>query len=224
MEEDLNMVKVLILVEGSTEERFVKEILSVHINPDEFSLIPTIITTKRVLSGPDCKGGYATYQKIKQQLRRLLNDKSAVAVTTMIDYYALPNDFPEVQNLNESDCIKRVNVIEKRFSEDINNPKFIPYLQLHEFEAILFSDPMKIINGFPGKESVLEQLLNQLAGFSSPEHINLDNPPSKRILSALPDYDKVISGTSIALEIGLEKIRKECSHFNEWIEKLESLH
>ena len=215
------MVKVRILVEGQTEEKFVKEVLSKHF--DQSDIVPIIIRTRKVLGGPDNKGGIVSYKKVKKQLLKLLNDSSVTAVTTMIDYYGLKEDFPEVQSISESDCFERVKAIEASFNEDIDNPKFIPYLQLHEFEAILFSDPMRILDGFPGKEFAVRQLSRQRDGFESPEHINLGNPPSRRILSVLPDYDKVIFGTTIALEIGLERIRQECHHFNEWIIQLERL-
>ncbi|MCF7810930.1 DUF4276 family protein [bacterium] len=217
------MVKVLVLVEGQTEERFVNDVLSLHFNSSEYEIIPKRVTTKQVLIGADFKGGYISYAKFKRQVLNLLNDTSATAVTTMIDYYKLPSDFPEIQTLNEIDCMKRVEVIETSLSNDINNPKFIPYLQLHEFEAVLFSNPSVISAYFSLKKKLTSEINKISSQFSSPEHINLDNPPSKRLQSLLPDYDKVVSGTAISLEIGLERIRQECPHFNEWIEKLESL-
>lgn len=67
--------------------------------------------------------------------------------------------------------------------------------------------------------------LYQIAQQIEPENIN-DNPqtaPSKRILNALPEYDKVIHGTSIATEIGLSTIRQSCPHFDAWLVKLEQL-
>ena len=56
-------------------------------------------------------------------------------------------------------------------------------------------------------------------GKLSPEEIN-DDPqtaPSKRILNIFPKYKKVTDGTQIALKVGLEQIRKECPHFDEWM-------
>jgi len=217
------MVKVLILVEGQTEERFVNDVLSLNFSPNEYTLIPTRVTTKSVLSGSDYKGGYIPYQKFKKQIHNLLNDSSATVVTTMIDYYKLPSDFPESKILIESDCVKRVKAVEASLSEDINNSKFIPYIQLHEFEALIFSDPSVITNYFSHDKKMINQINKIKAQFTTPENINLDNPPSRQLLRLFPDYDKVVAGTAISLETGLEKIRQECPHFNEWIEKLESL-
>ena len=57
-----------------------------------------------------------------------------------------------------------------------------------------------------------------------------DNPasaPSKRIQRLFPGYRKGSSVNAhayrIARHIGLERIRRQCPHFNEWIEKLEKL-
>ena len=55
-----------------------------------------------------------------------------------------------------------------------------------------------------------------------PELIN-NSPeaaPSKRLIAAIPDYNKVVVGICVAMDIGLEKIREKCPLFNEWVERL----
>jgi hypothetical protein len=61
--------------------------------------------------------------------------------------------------------------------------------------------------------------------FSTPEEIN-DSPqtrPSARIFNLFPSYRKRIHGPITSIRIGLETMRQECSHFNEWCIKLEKI-
>src|SRR5215470_11200668 len=127
------MSKVLVLVEGQTEEAFVKTVLAPHLTT--FNVFPavTIIATRRRPDRKDFKGGISSYNKIKTDLRPLLNDGSATLVTTMIDYYGLPPDFPGLSNCPNASCHDRVSHIEKAFADDIGQRKFLPYLSLHEF-------------------------------------------------------------------------------------------
>lgn len=88
------MKKILILVEGQTEARFVKQVLNPYISKCSLFFISVIIATKRLKTGEKKKGGISSYKKIRRDLIGLLQDTSVVAVTTMIDFYGLPNDFP----------------------------------------------------------------------------------------------------------------------------------
>lgn len=215
------MKKVLILVEGQTEEQFVKRILNPHLSNFNIYTEPKIITTKKVKSGPDYKGGIKSHGKVKREINILLKDSSAAVVTTMIDYYHLPPDFPGRDTMPASNCFSRVSYLENEFAKDIDNPKFIPYLQLHEFEALLFSCIAGFKKAFPGhhRESQLRSILKQ---FNTPEEIDEGNitSPAKRIVNLFPEYKKTIQGILISLEIGIEKIRNKCRHFNEWLERL----
>ena len=95
---------------------------------------------------------------------------------------------------------------------------------LHEYEALLFCDPEKFEYWVDTSKSI-EELNKIKVKFSSPEHIN-NSPqtaPSKRILSVIPNYKKTIHGPLIASDIGLDKIRKQCKHFNDWLVRIENL-
>ncbi len=212
------MKKVLILVEGQTEKAFVDKILSQYFCNKNIILIPKIVTTKNVKFGKNFKGGIVSYQKAKNDILKLLKDTSADLVTTMFDYYGLPNDFPEIKNkISISD-------LEQVFENDINSNKFKAFLVLHEFEGLLFSKPAKIAEVLIA-ENKTDELQQIRDSFSTPEDIN-NNPntaPSKRILKILPDYDKVIDGSIIAGRIGLDIIRKECKHFDEWLVYIENV-
>lgn len=103
--------------------------------------------------------------------------------------------------------------------------RLIPFVQVHEFEAILFSDPSCFRYQFPESSDAIGKLHVIRARFESPEHID-DGPatvPSKRILDLFPDYEKPVAGMLIAQRIGLAAIRRECLHFGEWFDTLISL-
>ncbi len=88
------MSKVLILVEGQTEEAFVTQLLAPHLASRNVYPVPKLVITKRVKGGPDFKGGVFSYIKVKNDIKLLLKDTSASVVTTLLDFYGLPSDFP----------------------------------------------------------------------------------------------------------------------------------
>ncbi len=217
------MKKALILVEGQTEETFVKRVLGEYLTAKSIFVIPTIVTTKRVKTGADFKGGIISYAKVRDEIHKLLGVRSAQLVTTMLDFYALPLDFPN----RHSQCgnpHEKVSSVEDAFNRDINNPRFFSYFSLHEFEGLLFSSPLVIARTLneTGKESILRRIRDS---FPTPEDIN-DNPetaPSKRICKEFPRYEKVFHGAAIANRIGIDLMRRECPHFNEWLTRIEQL-
>jgi len=143
----------------------------------------------------------------------------------MVDLYRLPSDFPGIaESRRIVDPVNKAEFLEERFSSDLNHPRFVPYVQLHEFEALLFSDPQRFSIAFPslGTEGTdLEAIRRQ---FQTPEHINDgdDTSPSKRICKLLPQYVKPVSGPLIAKHIGLAKLRAECRHFHSWLQRIET--
>ncbi len=218
------MSKILILVEGQSEETFVGEILAPHLSNRGIYLVPKLATTKRVKSGPDFKGGIVSYGKVRNDILKLLRDTSVVKVTTMIDFYGLPADFPGRRTKPKGTCYERVAHLEEEFRKDISHRKFLPYLALHEFEAMMFASPEQLAGTFPGK-NIEGSLLKIRSEFKSPEEIN-DDPetaPSKRLEALLPEYQKPLHGPLVTRRIGLERIRSECPHFNDWLKKLEAL-
>ncbi|MES2416278.1 MAG: DUF4276 family protein [Patescibacteria group bacterium] len=216
------MKRILVLVEGQTEERFVKDILNPFFEIKDMCLHPTIVNTKIVKSGPNFKGGLRSYEATKKDLLKLFHDTDAVGITTMFDFYGLPTDFPGFQNDNPIG-LERVKIIESAFASDINKPKFIPYIQLHEFEGLLFTTPEIISNALDDKKKNLVQAIRD--SVTNPEEINQgrETAPSKRLLKIFPNYNKVVFGSMIANRIGLEQIKNSCPHFSDWIEKLLAL-
>jgi len=216
------MTRVYLLVEGQTEEAFVRELLVPHYARFGLFLYPVLVSTS-----PGHKGGVVSYAKIKPQLLRLCRHDEGAHVSTMFDLYALPNDFPGKQEATYpvmGNGHQKASFLETRLGEDIDQPNFIPNLMVHEFEALLFVAPQKFEEWTDGYKTVIA-LGDQAQKYATPEDIN-DSPesaPSKRILKAMPSYQKTIHGPLIACEIGLDALRGSCPHFNEWLVKLEAL-
>lgn len=218
------MNRVLISVEGQTEETFVREILINHLQHNNVYPIPVVVATKIIKQGNKFKGGITSYSHARNDIRKLLTDTNAVAVTTMYDLYRLPSDFPGFATRPQGDCFIKASYLENEFQHAIADMRFRPYLQVHEFEAILFVEPEITARVLAGRIRLKE--LNHISGsFDSPEEINDGEAtaPSKRILDLYPNYQKPLDGALVALEVGLENIRAKCRHFNEWLVWLESL-
>lgn len=218
------MKRVFILVEGQTEETFVRDILQPHLQVQDIYPQAILAATKVVKSGPNFKGGLTDYAKPKKQILNLLADTSVAAVTTMFDLYGLPAEFPGYVTRPLADNTAKVRHLEAALAQDINHPRFKPYLQIHEFEAFLFVNPTATNTRLVGV-NIEADLQRIRAQFPSPEDIN-DNPataPSKRILNLFSRYRKTIHGPAVVKNVGLEQLRRECPHFNEWLTWLEGL-
>src|SRR6185295_15198810 len=102
------MKRGLVLVEGQTEERFVTECLAPYLLPKQLALIPTIVATRRPAGRPHFKGGVVSYGQIQRDLGLLLRDSDVAIVTTLLDYYALPDDFPGMADRPAASAVQRV--------------------------------------------------------------------------------------------------------------------
>lgn len=219
------MRRVLILVEGPTEERFVGSILRDHLLARSLLLIPTILVTKFRTDGPRNKGGVGSWNQIERDLKRLLGDTNAAGITTMLDYYGLPLDVPGMANRPPRGTpLDRVSHVEQSITARMNHGRFYPFLVLHELEALLFTSIDSWAHHFEDAAAIA-QLKHDVAGLE-PEAINEtpDGAPSRRIKAHLgAAYRKVLHGPLAAADIGLEAIRAACPHFASWLAWLESL-
>lgn len=176
------------------------------------------------------RGGLLNYAKAKKDITLWMKeDQGADArFTTMFDLYRLPDNFPNAEKARQQTNINdKVQILESNFAQSINDHRFIPYIQLHEFETLLFSDIEKMSFYYPDQKLEIRRLVEQTKQFDNPECIN-DGPttaPSKRIISELHSYDgdKASAGPEIATQIGLATIRAKCPHFNSWLMHLEAL-
>lgn len=221
------MKKGLILCEGQTEETFVKHIIAPHLLHNGIVAIPTLIVTKQQRSGMASRGGITRYQQVRRDILNLLCDTSATLVTTLIDYYGLPADFPGVATLPEGSPYQKVAHLEQAFAQDIGNARFFPYFMLHEFEAFLFVQPevmTQTLETFDRRGS-LGPLFSNPRSVASPEEINdgLHTHPAARIQGHFRQYRKALHGPLIIEKIGLSTIREKCPHFDAWLRRLEGL-
>jgi hypothetical protein len=211
--------RVLVLTEGQTEERFVKQLLQPHLWGYEVSIEPKIVTTKRVIGGAHQKGG-GDATKILEDTRRLLGDSDAVAVTSFFDFYGFPTNLPGASEQTYRD----IELLTSAFERAVSNIRFKAYLQRHEFEAFLFVEP-QITAQVAGQPDKVNKLLEQRQAFETVEDINLDPTlaPSKRLQTAFGSYRKLLVGPAAAQRIGLDRLKEQSPRFATWLVWLESL-
>ena len=206
------MTRVYIFCEGQTEESFVHELLRPHFSNMSIWITPIVVRTGKDKSKG--KGGILSYGKVRNQIDRLCKQDQQAYVTTLMDYYAFPqgpNGLTPVQN--EGSPIQKALALTQAFQDDIEHRNFIANLVVHEYEGLLFSQPDAFTQWFD--ESISCELQRIRNSASSPEHINSgsETAPSKRILQLCNNYSKILHGTLIALDIGLDVIRRECPIF-----------
>ena len=163
------MVRLHMMVEGQTEETFVKTMLVEHLGFHNITADARLVETSRK-KGKIYRGGMTTYAKMKRDLERWMKeDKNAdTRFTTMFDLYKLPQDFPKYGEAKKgTDPYERARILEDAFAEDLGDRRLVPYIQLHEFETLLFSDPRKFDVVFIGEQQALRNLQAARADFSS---------------------------------------------------------
>ena len=222
------MIRLHVTTEGPTELQFTKKVLAPHLG--NFNIAAdgrSVLTSKDNRTAKEYRGGLVNYAKAKQDIQNWIKQDNhpECHFTTMFDLYALPNDFPGYTEAQaQQDAYEKVKILEARLKEDIGDDRFIPYIQLHEFEALIFSDPQQLDWEYLEHDQAIARLTAMVAD-KNPELIN-DNPetaPSKRILKEIPEYDKVTAGVAVAEKIGLPPLRAKCKHFDEWVSLLENL-
>lgn len=223
------MIRLHVVAEGQTEETFVNNTLVEHFAPFGVSADVRCVRTSRK-QGRIHRGGVLSYRQIKGDLEQWMKQDDHVNVwySTMIDLYALPSEFPSFTAFQQiQDPLRRVRNLERVFRIDIGHRRFIPYIQLHEFEALLLAEPQRLLDEFPGQVSAVNRLRSSIARFDSPEHVDdgQQTAPSKRIIEQIPEYKgrKASAGPAIAASIGVATLRHKCAHFGQWIRWIEYL-
>jgi hypothetical protein len=212
------------VVEGQTEETFVRDILAPTLGENTVFADFHRVTTGRKGTRIH-RGGFLRYEHLRRDLTIWMKqDQQPDAwFTTMVDLYGLPADVPGYEKSGLiSDPFQKVQFLEDALKSDLNHARFVPYIQLHEFEALLLSDPGCFSVAFPDQAVGINSLTRIRQAASSPEHIDdgVETAPSKRIRDLFPQYKKPVHGPIIARRIGLSRIRQECAHFNTWLELL----
>lgn len=222
-------IRLNFIVEGQTEETFVNNVLRNHLADFAISSTARCVATSRRRNIKH-RGGIPSYEYAQQDIRQWLrNDRNSDArFTTMFDLYRLPADFPgSAATVTNPNPYNRVNALEDALATDINDWRFIPYLQLHEFETLLLADPLQLGAQFPGYDDAISRLAAMVSAYPSAELINdgEQTAPSKRIIAEIPAYGerKPSAGPITAGKIGLHTLRSSCAHFEQWLSRLESL-
>lgn len=217
------MSRVHLIVEGQTEETFIKTLLAPYLGKFGVYVDARCVETGRK-GAMRFRGGMTSYVKAKNDIKTWMLEDSAARISTMFDLYRLPKDFPGYDESKKFLAHERVKFLQQKLQEDIGNERFIPYIQLHEFESLLFSDPPSIQGLVPGRNNLIEmnRILTEFQ--NNPELIN-NNPetaPSKRLEKLFPRYDKVAYGARVIEKAGIETVLNRCTHFRSWILSLKA--
>lgn len=216
--------EVYLVVEGATEKLFVERILAPYCVMHSVYLHPTLVPKKGE------KGGDVRFARVKTCVGNFLKQRSDTRVGTFFDYYGLKewpslDDVRAVQGLSTAEVAKRLNdsataELSRDFSElDVAN-RFVPFMAVHEFEALLFSDASLLASSLGIDVALIDETLRV---YGSPEAINTrpDKIPSRQIANWLDGrYIKTVQGIAVADKIGIDKMRSACPNFNDWLNRL----
>ncbi|MCY4520755.1 MAG: DUF4276 family protein [Caldilineaceae bacterium] len=206
------MIRLAVSVEGETEVDFVNMVLAPHLRSKGVDPIPIL---------PHGRGGNIRVERVASAMAELFWNFDYV--TSLVDFYG----FMDKDNDAPCQLERRIDdAVGQRIRSSWDESRIFAYVQLHEFEALLFSDVHRFSAVFDDlPDGALARLLEVRRHFGSPEDINDSSAtaPSKRISQLVPGYSKRLHGPDLAAEIGLSVIRSECNRFNGWLTRLESL-
>lgn len=222
------MQEVIVIVEGQTEEAFIKRVVAPIFRPKQIYLKPFLMSTSST-----GKGGAINFDRLKINVRNSLRGNSTAVLTTFLDLYGLDSSFPNFEQAKHyTDVYQRVDVLEQALHQALVDyagcrpNRIIPYIQPYEFEGLLFSDVEQLCSIEPTwqrSQAILQRMRDEV---DSPEHINngFSTKPSKRLEDNLhPQYKKTTHGPRIAKHIGVERMEQECAHFKSWMDKIRAL-
>jgi hypothetical protein len=225
-------VKTLyVFCEGPTEQRFCGEVLAPHLLTCGFLHVPTVLVEFSRRKGVINRGGVKSYTPLRRDIVNKMRQRPEkdVFFTTMLDLYGLPRTFPGKKGLvrNPANPTPYVEALEAEFARDIGHRRFVPHIQLHEYETLLFADPEAFQISFENCQQAITGLKAIVASYPTIEHINDGKTaaPSKQIVALLPEYEalKSVAGPDIAVVIGLPVLRQQCPQFDTWVGRLEAL-
>ena len=227
----MSSVTIYIIVEGQTEQTFVRDLLAPQMAHKEIYLHPVLI------GKPGHKGGDIRFDRAKKDIGNFLKQRKDIYISTMFDYFRIDSKWPgraevrrQIRNGATLTAIHKAEILEaetrneivKSFSECDSENRFVPYIEMHEFEALLFSDADILAEKTEIDISEIRRIIKE---YNNPEEIN-DDPakaPAKRLEALKNGYRKVAMGKTVSEAIGIQAIRRQCPHFNNWLSKLDHL-
>jgi len=222
------VIRLYLLVEGQTEEAFVSGVLAPHLRERAVYATPIIVETSRDPYGRKRRGG-GSWQKWHRDLQRLIKSQPGpdVRFSSLFDLYALPGGFPGLSAHGaHADTRQRATLLEGALATSVGDDRFIPYLQRHEFEALVLAgldELEKLLDDEEDRQGIVR--LRSAVGQIPPEDVN-DGPetaPSKRLEGSIPSYRKTLHGPLVAEAVGLPSLRRACPRFDAWVSRLEGL-
>lgn len=227
----MNSIDIYIVVEGQTEQTFVRDVLAPQIAYKGIYLYPILI------GKPGHKGGDIRFDRAKIDICNFLKQRNDTYISTMFDYYGIDSKWPGkvevLQQIQEGATLTAIdkakiletathNEIVSTFSGNNSENRFIPYIEMHEFEALLFSDVDILAEKADIDVSRIKEIIEE---YNNPEEINDDSmkAPSKRLKALKEGYRKVAMGKTVSDAIGIQVIRRQCPNFDNWLTKLERL-
>jgi hypothetical protein len=222
-------MRLFVVVEGQTEEMFVKDLLRPHLEGRGVVTAATIVgTSKRRGSSPLTKGG-GTWRRWERDIRRILGEQhqADVRLTTLFDLYGLPGGFPGLaEHGSDTDTARRCDKIEAALAGLFGDRRLIPYVQRHEFETLVLASLGSLRGLFDAPEDLSGlDALSAAISRRAPEDVDdgRDTAPSKRLLAYLPGYRKTVHGPLALADTGLATLRARCRRFHGWLSRLETL-
>ncbi len=215
------MKKLIIICEGNTEFQFCRDVLKPYFAPKEIDVEFRLIAKSA--------GGIVKWDSLKLDIENYLKAEPDVFVTTFIDLYGIHSHhkFPEFNTITANNKQKAI-VMETGMKNDIDGAlvsRFIPYIQLHEFESLVFCSLEVLKTKFMPNEADFSELERIINTHTTPEEIN-NSPttaPSKRLEKSISVYSKKLCSVSITKDIGMVELKNKCPHFRHWIEQLEKI-
>ncbi|HWB07952.1 MAG TPA: DUF4276 family protein [Gemmataceae bacterium] len=224
------MKRLYLTVEGQTEAAFATKVLVPHLaNFNVFLNPPRFTGLHRRRRGRIPQGGllHTFGHALADMQTWLKEDQSPDArFSMMIDLYSLPNDFPGyTAGMEKPNARAKANALQQSLAQYIADARFIPYLQCHEFEALVLADPARIGTLYDVPNGAMQELCQECGTFPTPEDINFGqhSHPKYRIEQKVQGYDENVAGPLLAEDIGLAALRVQCPHFGDWLTRLEQL-
>lgn len=217
------MKRLLVHVEGQTEEEFVNGVLRPHLANFQYMSVSARLLGRRRERAH--RGGVRPWPSVKEEIERHLKGDRDLLVGLLVDFYGMPTDWPGRESASALAIEQRSNAVVAAMKLTVEKSirlRFLPCVLMHEFETFVFADPGGASEAW-GRADLEASLRAIRTAFPSAEHIN-DSPqtaPSKRLKAMIPDYEKPLMGSLAVLSIGLAKLRQECPSFGSWLSKLE---
>ena len=221
-----------VIVEGKTENNFVNEVLAPYWSSREiYVYAPVIRTGEDKKAGVIYTGGDIRFERIKKRVGEFLQQRPDILVATFVDFYGIKT-WPGLELVQKNDTPEQIasrlnsaayEIMAGEFAEWHSSRRYVPFIAVHEFEALLFSDASILAEKLAIPLAIIE---DTLAKSGSPEAID-NSPqtaPSKRLEKWTNGmYGKTSDSLIIAKAIGIDKMRRACPNFDAWLTSIESI-